>query len=615
MPSAAWAPVPPTDLARLAPSDFADDELDLPYYLAHFHRLANAVVETGTDRGFIDLSVWRRRQDNRPYNARIQENILSLAFFYTTARPWNPYHQSPVLRTRLEAALDFWCRIQNADGRFSEYRPLDWNLAATAFATKFIGQTLVLLHQSGAPPVDPDLVARVARADRKAIYAVLTDPALQAAGRTYANQYTNVWGGTLAYLSLYPDDKLERWLRQRVAETAQDFQSPAGYFYERGGADWGYNLGTHHSNLLMAWHHTRNTDLGQGFVEEERRFVDWLAYNAVREPDGSGFVLNRGIETRTRKAFLTPLGAFRVQGGFLAEAVPLARAFVAGRGDIERQIERRRTELGETWPQVPVLPLGEFMAYSPYAFLHRDHPAWHPTDAERDAIVQTLPAGRPAPFVHQRTDDREPVVFTYVRRPAYYAAFNAGRHLEPQQRYGLGLVWHPDGGALLQTQTGTNHAAWGTTANGILYEAGDLNATFQFGERLLAPQAGNHDLPPGLFTIRYALGGRGTKTLLFGETKIAVAVRHEGAFEERLPLLVGGDDILTLRPGSVVLDRGGSPFAITFSPSVQAEATETGITVGRCRVVAVRFAARDALDYQLDFPGTDRRLTDTSLER
>ena len=95
-----WPKVPPADFSKLKPSDFADDELDLPYYLAHFHRLANSVVEEGDNRGFINISVWRNPQDNKPYNARVMENILSLAFFYSTKRPWNQYYGSPAVRLR-----------------------------------------------------------------------------------------------------------------------------------------------------------------------------------------------------------------------------------------------------------------------------------------------------------------------------------------------------------------------------------------------------------------------------------------------------------------------------------------------------------------------------------
>ena len=104
------------------------------------------------------------------------ENILSLAFFYSTKRPWNQYYASPAVRLRLEAALDFWCRMQHSDGRFSEYSPQRWNLPATAFATKFIGEALALLH--GGPPIDAKLYERVVKANRRAIRIVMTDPAL-----------------------------------------------------------------------------------------------------------------------------------------------------------------------------------------------------------------------------------------------------------------------------------------------------------------------------------------------------------------------------------------------------------------------------------------------------
>ncbi len=48
-----------------------------------------------TRKGFINISVWRAPVDNKPYNARIMENILSLAYFYCTNRPWNVYYAPP----------------------------------------------------------------------------------------------------------------------------------------------------------------------------------------------------------------------------------------------------------------------------------------------------------------------------------------------------------------------------------------------------------------------------------------------------------------------------------------------------------------------------------------
>jgi hypothetical protein len=92
----------------------------LPFEVFDFKELADAVVEQGPDRGFINIPVWRSPRENRPYNARIMESVLSLAYFYTLKKPWNPYYGSPALRQRLEAALEFWCGLQNPEGRFAE---------------------------------------------------------------------------------------------------------------------------------------------------------------------------------------------------------------------------------------------------------------------------------------------------------------------------------------------------------------------------------------------------------------------------------------------------------------------------------------------------------------
>ncbi|MGH9882852.1 MAG: hypothetical protein ACRD6N_15550, partial [Pyrinomonadaceae bacterium] len=472
--NAPWAEVPPADFSRLEPSDFDDGELDLPYYLAHFHRLANSVVAEGENRGFINLAVWRNQQDNRSYNARIMENILSLAFFYSTKRPWNQYYGSPAVRVRLEAALDFWCRMQNADGRFSEYGPKQWNLAATAFATKFMGQTLTLLHNG--PPIDPGLLDRTVKADRRAIHFVLTDATFYKHGRDFTNQFTNVWAGALAFLKLYPDAALESLLHRRIQTDTRIFQSPAGYFYEARGPDWGYNLGTHHSNLWMAWHYAKGTPLGNILIAEERKFVEWLAYNAVREPDGSGFTLNRAIETRQRRPFLDSNAITRGQEDqgqrLIASEVPLARAFSATQEQIKNYRKEQRAALEKNWAGGSELAVGAFSAFSPYAFLHRSHTRWFPTEAQRNAALKLLPY-RDRRFIHQRMDSRERLVFTFVRQPGYYAIFNSGPHLTNQQRYGLGLIWQPEMGAFLQSQTGTSDAAWGTVLrpNQPVYES------------------------------------------------------------------------------------------------------------------------------------------------
>jgi hypothetical protein len=591
--SAQWAEVPAADLTKFKPSDFTDDELDIPYYLQHFHTFANGVMETGPDKGFINIAVWRTPDVNKPYNARIMENILSLAWFYCTNRPWNIYYGSPALRPRLEAALSFWCRIQNTDGRFSEYGPQQWNLPATAFSTKFMGETLRLL-KSG-PAIDPVVLQNAITADRKAIMAVLTMEDLYRHGKNYSNQYTNVWAGALAYLSLFPDAEISSLLVARIKQSATDFQSPAGFFYEAGGTDFGYNFNTHHSNLWMAYHYSRGTALANAFTEEEKRYYNWICYNAVPEPGSLNYTINRAIEMRQKA---TTTGSYFTAAP-LGEAVEGVRAFNMNSEEKKKAIAEARKNLEQTWPNVQPLATGAFSAFSPYAFLHRKHYQWYPSPKQKEAAVKELPYIKRNRFIHQKMDSRHPTVFTYVRQQRYYACFNSGPLLKPQQRYGIGLLWHPKAGSFLQSQTDTDDAAWGTKPEGgKLYEADTLNALFTINNKTIQPTPANHDLPAGTLSVTYKLGTIGKKSIVFRDDKIEVAIQHPGRFTEYIPLLLNAaDSVNIISPGKAQLKKPGGTITILYDAAAKAALKETTMKAGTQRVIVFYLECNDKLSY------------------
>lgn len=599
--------LPEITLVDLSPNDFANNELDIPYYLTHFKQFADSVLLDGPDRGFINISVWRRPKDNVPHNARIMENCLSLIYFYCTNRPWNPYFNHPALKERLEAALTFWCSIQSPDGRFSEYGAQKWNLAATAFATKFMGQGLQLLHKN--PTIDAQLYKRVIETDRKALQAVFTDDAFQKHGQSFTNQYANAWGGALAYLNLYPDSEIESLFDQRLKESHTKFQSPVGYFYEKDGPDWGYFMGTHHSDIHAAWHYAHNTNRAQHFIQKEQRWYDWLSYNALREPDGSCFMLNRALETRQQAPMLEEHRANlggpeqKTSGNLdttaLGEHVEMARAFGRTQSDCEQDIQNARKRLEANWPNVPPLAVGEFWAYTPYTFLHRDHIQWHPTTKQKETATAQLPYIARNTFTHQRTDSRHPVTFTYVRRPNYYVTFNAGKILSPQQRYGLGLLYHPQAGTVLQSQTGTTDQAWGTLSQDTLYEASDLIAQFQINAETITPQPGTQDLPSGDLTITYPLGEKGNKTIRFTDGVIDITLNHTDPFTEILPLITMDSDALQTNDTSLTLTRNNITLTLTASAPITLQNTEH--TLKNRTVIVAQIASQNELSYTLTF--------------
>ena len=588
-----WPEVPAADLSKFKPSDFTNDELDMPYYLSHFHTFANGVVETGPNKGFINIAVWRTPDVNKPYNARIMENILSLTYFYCTNRPWNIYYASPALRPRLEAALSFWCSIQNADGRFSEYGPQQWNLPATAFSTKFMGESLRLLKKG--PAIDTVILQNAITADRKAIMAVLTMEDLYKHGKDYSNQYTNVWAGALAYLSLYRDAEISRLLPERIKQSATDFQSPAGYFYEAGGTDFGYNFNTHHSNLWMAYHYSRGTPLVQDFTEEEKRYYTWICYNAVPEPGSINYTINRAIEMRQKA---TTTGSY-FSASPLGEAVEGIRAFNMSTAEKKKAIAEARKSLEQNWPNVQPLTTGAFSAFSPYAFLHRSHYQWYPSPQQKEAAVKNLPYIKSNRFIHQKMDSRHPTVFTYVRQPGYYACFNSGPRLKPQQRYGIGLLWHPKAGSFLQSQTDTDDAAWGTKPDGgRLYEADTLDALFSINNKTITPTPGNHDLKAGILTVSYKLGTTGKKSIVFRDQTLEVTIQHPGHFTEYIPLLLNGTDSASIiSAGKVALKKPGATIYILFDAGAKATLKETTLKSGMQRVMVLNIESSDKLGY------------------
>ena len=604
-------PLPPADLTKIAPESFTDEELDLPFFVAHFHRVANSVRREEPAKGFIDIAVWRNKRDNMPYNARIMESILSLAFFYTVDRPWNPFLGDPRLRSRLEAALSFWCD-SSKNGQFSEYGEGRYNLAATAFATKFMGESLTLLSV-GKPKIDEKLFERVRQTQRKTIETVLTDKRLIEHGKSYSNQYTNVFAGGLAYLDQFPDEALRKRLTGMIRSLSPDLQSPVGFFYERNGADWSYNLGTHHSNLRMCLFYAQGTELEEFFLEEERRFIEWFAYNAVREPGPrGGYVLNHQIATRqilrSWQEHFAPTGG--TSSLILLPSTPLAAAFLDTAEEVAAWRTRTRAALKRNWPRVEPLRVGEFTAFSPYNFLHRRHPAAHPTAAQKNEAIGQLPYIKTDRFTQQRVDSRVRTCFTFIRRPSYYLIFNSGER-SPQstrsyqsrlQYLGIGLLWTPQYGSLLQGQRDAEQA-WGTRPDGAsnVFESENFSPRFYVGQQEIQPQEGIRDLKGDRLRIVYDCGRDNSKTVDGQDHRIDVSIVFRGKFTEYLPLLAPSEHSIKRSNAGLVLTESTANIRIEWNDAVPCDLEKTNINVGGKQLFIAKIHAENRLNYSFLF--------------
>jgi len=590
------SPLPPANLREIAVSSFTDDELDLPFYVAHFHELANSVIMQGENRGFISIPVWRNQRDNKPYNARIMENILSLAFFYVTKRPWNPFYGDPRLRYRLELALDFWCRSAK-EGRFSEYSQGGYNLAATAFATKFMGETLFHL-KNGTPKIDADLMDRVRKTDLTVIETVLSHKDLRNTGTRFSNQFTNVYAGAFAYLDLFPNKELETLLKNTIHEMGPRLQSPVGFFYENNGPDWSYNLGTHHSNLRMCWFYTKGMELGEVFAEEERRFLDWLSDNAVYDPASKGYWLNKQVETRQSLGFWQgyPAGKSGNDSTFLCEASSLAFPFMPTEEEKQEWEKTTRADLTKDWPKVPPLVKGNFYAFAPYRFLHRRHESTFPKREEKEQAMQHLPYFAKERWTRQRCDSRRNTCFTFIRRPNYYLIFNSGEKSSSQQNFGMGLLWRPKEGVLLQSQRHPS-PMWGTRPDGseMAVEGNALTAQFFSGDQEVKPQPGIQEWSNGPLRIQYGWKPQGKKVLECLEDTIKITVDCSGRFTECFPFfLVSGKEYRLER---IQFETGKTK--LSFAGALETRMEEMNLSVGGKKLFLLEVTAKDRLEYVL----------------
>jgi len=599
-----WDPVPAMDFSTLSPNDFDNVSMDhrrnanaresMPYFLQNFSRVANCVIEEGPQRGYMDANIWRVVSSNQPYNARVMESHLCLAFFYCTKEKWNPYYGMEAVKVRLEAMLEYLLSLQLPDGTYPEYGVARGNLPATAFSTKFMGETLRLLNQKDGPEFDIGLLKRMAEANRKAIYVTLTDKALIHHGWSYSNQFTNVWAGGLAHIAMYPDAEIEELLlRSMKDETYGKLQSEAGFYYEDDQPDWGYTLNTHNSNDRYAWFYAKGTPFEQALTEHTSLYYDWLSYNCLIEPDGSGFMFNRAIESRQRLPFVTNIETE------LAEKVKTARAFTMNDEELAAAAEERRKAWVDKWPNYSTTDLDRGSGFSPYSFLFESVPKWNPTKEEKDEQVKQLPYIKSRSFIHQRMDYRTQLVNLYVRRSSYYCTFNSGVSRMKQQRFGLGFLWDDAAGMLVQSQSGSDLAVWGFSLNGELYEKslGIQAVHYKLGGRRTSPVIGCANWDDKPLTVAY-IERDGHREICFEDDCIVVNNQFKGEVEEHIPLMILPDDRLSWGAGVFSLRRGNRVMTVKFGDNCSARMDMLG-KIARYQIAVITFGSGDGVRYEV----------------
>jgi hypothetical protein len=626
-PSTPTGSVPALDPSTINPSLFTGEEYKYGYFLTHLATVANSVVMTPFVRdgitypkGYIDRVVWRSRENNFPGNARVLENHVAFTFFYTANRPWNPYRGNQALKVRLEAVLDYLVDLSVQDTSGQGRIPSDFNglpitsrnyeLAGTAFGVKFLGETLLMLEtsrQAGGPTINSTTLQRTITACRKAINTLLDNVSWKTSATRFSNQYSGFWGGVWAFLLAHPDNTLRQKFLDTITLVYPTMSSPAGYHYESSGPDWSYTLLTHYNGVQHVWERAQGSSLIDISVDLDEKWVEWLSYNAVREPDGSYYTLNRGIQTR-----ISTYPGFTFAELPLSGSLPISRAFSRTQVEWDTFVSDQRQKLIREWPRVSSLS-----TYAPGLFAGGINTVpWRPTAAQKNAAIASLPYLASTNFNHQRAD-KNGMGHTYIRRASYYAAFNTATRVPPRDitRFGLGLIWNPQMGTVLQTPS-SRVSPWGTAlptsvSNGVgsypneftTFESKEFPVTVRVAGQVTSIQQGARNLPNGVVVFEYNIFNNGTKTVTFNTNSIDVNIQMAGVFSENFLLLLQDNESVVVSGNTASITRNGVTFRITASAGARITRPTggTGWPPSGTTPARLRIEGTNTLSYSIAF--------------
>ncbi|MFC5261101.1 hypothetical protein ACFPJ1_03175 [Kribbella qitaiheensis] len=531
---------------------FAPLEQRFAPYLAILAPMVNDIVDVDpATYGFMGGGWWRTPA--QPFNARVQEHVFTLSWFYANKRAWNPYYRDPALLGRLDAALQHYLKLQNPDGSWPEYAPGERGKASSGFGLGYLAKTLANLRQARALPARRTEL-EVALRKGAAWYldpgnGVVWDDPFQ-----YTNQAVAGVAGSALSLTLLPDRALWQRLQERIRYVARWAQSPAGFFYDPRGMDINYNFEV----MLPEMAELRLLTGNPLLVSMTRKFSDWFGYNLLREPDGSGWLTYYAVSDRTATAYyddVIPDPDRTNLGSLFVPAVPELGAFFTSRED--------RAATRTAWAADPasVQPLAK-QDTSPRIIAHAPYGERFPSRSAKRAAIARIPYLRKDNFTELRRDEVENQDYLYVRRPGLYLGAYFGTRAGSAVKAGTGFLWHPQAGTVIHSQQ-TATGCWGTVRAGKADADSNLVAEY-----------------PSKDLVRYRTTDSTVATeLVVGRASVTRRVTATTAATEQIPLVLQpGDEVVfsdgTLVPynesrtasaDGLVIRRGRTTISITWT--------------------------------------------------
>jgi hypothetical protein len=157
--------------------------------------------------------------------ARKQEAVLTLTSLYKVNNKLNPYYKNPLLLQWINAALNYWCKIQQKNGSFNEWYPKENSFVATAFSSYAISEALLILKSKNMRVIKTLIKAGRWLLDKDEFRAINQEAgAALALFNTYLlTNYKNFKESAISKINLIIEN-----------------QNKEGWFNEYGSADVGY---------------------------------------------------------------------------------------------------------------------------------------------------------------------------------------------------------------------------------------------------------------------------------------------------------------------------------------------------------------------------------------
>ncbi len=569
---------------------FDPAEQVLADYLVIVAAMANDIVtDGGPQHGWMSGGWWRTPSE--AFNARVQEHVATLSWFYANARSWNPYAGDPALLARLDAAIGFYLDLQHSDGSWPEYSAAEHSRAATGFGLVSLTEAY---RQLEAASVLPARRTQIEAALRLAAswFLDLSDSTTWGTSTTiirFANQTIAGLVGCAHAAEALDDSALEEAVTTGIGVFFARAQASGGWFYEPTGLDLAYSNEVQVPDMADLYRVTGD----QRLIDMAERWLGILSLVTVREPDGSGYIGMGSASARTDGSvpITDTFSDARDRTAFIGELLPEVPGFAAYRPSASTVNTARALWAASADPIVGRAKQNT----SPRLWMHVTADAPLAGAADRSAAIAALPTVASSRFTEARTGVLG-MQFVFVRRPRYYLASLFGQRASTRVRNGSQLLWHPIMGT---TIVGFNNAAvgddfWGTIlGNGVDEARATLTASFASGGAAVALTSLGS--VTGNFRIT-ASSATGISTFTdVGDTGFTRTVSAPSSAIEQIPLLLRqGDALQWLGDGSgsplwgqnsattasgLSLTRSGVTMELIWGSSANVTLTDTARTV------------------------------------